>query len=67
MTKQIDSHAETSVFNTLVGIEFNDSDRSRRGSWSSESRLQMLAFEIARYMPAEAEKLARAGMIKMAA
>lgn len=55
------------VFNTLVGIELTDTDRSGRGAWASETRLHMLAYELARYMPEQADLLARAGMIKLAA
>jgi hypothetical protein len=58
---------DTTVFNTLVSIEFNDTDRSRRGAWASETRLHMLALEFARYMPEHAEQLAQAGMVKLAA
>ena len=64
---QPDPQGDTLVFNTLVTIELTDSDRSRRGAWSSETRLHMLALEFARYMPAEAEALAGVGMIKLAA
>lgn len=67
MTTQSDLQGDTLVFNTISTIELTDTDRSRRGSWNSEARLQMLAYELARYMPAEAEMLARAGMLKMAA
>ena len=64
---QPDTQGETTVFNTLVSIELTDTDRSRRGAWASETRLHMLALEFARYMPAEAEALARFGMVKLAA
>jgi hypothetical protein len=67
MTTQSDIQGDTLVFNTLSTIELTDNDRSRRGSWNSEARLQMLAFELARYMPDEADMLVRAGMLKMAA
>ena len=64
---QHELHGDTTVFNTLVSIEFTDTDRSRRGAWASETRLHMLALEFARYMPENAELLAQAGMVKLAA
>lgn len=67
MTTQTDIQGDTIVFNTLTTIELTDTDGSQRGSWAAEARLQLLAFELARYMPEEAELLARAGMLKMAA
>lgn len=64
---QPEPHGHTTVFNTIVSIELNDTDRSRRGAWASETRLHMLALEFARYMPEHAEMLAEAGMVKLAA
>jgi hypothetical protein len=64
---QPEPQADVTVFNTLVTIELTDNDRSRRGAWASETRLHMLALEFARYMPDQAQALAQAGMLKLAA
>ena len=48
---------ETHVFTTLTEVELADPAES----WRSETRLELLAWEIARYEPALAERLAEAG------
>lgn len=61
MTALLDPDAEeiyaAEVFTTLTGVELDDSAES----WRSETRLELLAWEIARYEPALAERLAEAG------
>jgi hypothetical protein len=67
MTLQLDHHADSTVFSTLVEVEMTDADRSLRGNWKSETRLSMLSHEIARYMPELAAMLATSGRKKMLA
>jgi hypothetical protein len=67
MTAEVDSNTQTLVFQTLVDVELSDGDRSRRGSWSSETRLEMLAHELVRYDPQLARCLADAGLEKLTA
>jgi hypothetical protein len=67
MTLQLDPHADTAVFSTLVEVEMTDADRSLKGNWKSETRLSMLSHEIARYMPEFAAMLAQSGRRKMLA
>ena len=44
-----------------------DMDRSKKGSWKSETRLSMLSHEITRYMPELAALLAEGGREKLLA
>lgn len=67
MTLQLDPHADTAVFSTLVEVEMTDTDRSLKGNWKSETRLSMLSHELARYMPELAAMLAQSGRQKMLA
>jgi acetoacetate decarboxylase len=67
MTLQLDPHADTAVFSTLVEVEMTDTDRSLKGNWKSETRLSMLSHELARYMPELADMLAQSGRQKMLA
>ena len=67
MTLQLNLQAETTVFSTLVEVELTDADRSKKGSWKSETRLAMLSYEVTRYMPELAAMLAQGGKRKMLA
>ncbi|MBN8417964.1 MAG: hypothetical protein J0L73_03535 [Verrucomicrobia bacterium] len=67
MTLQHDPQADSTVFSTLVEVEMTDMDRSKKGSWKSETRLSMLSHEIARYMPELAALLAEGGKQKLLA
>jgi hypothetical protein len=53
---------ETEVFATLSQVELNDPD----DSWRSETRLELLAWEIARYEPQIARQLVQAGKRRLA-
>jgi hypothetical protein len=48
-------------------MELHDRDRSMKGGWKSDARLEMLAHEIARYMPEFADLLVENGKQKLAA
>lgn len=67
MTAELDQDTQTLVFQTLVDVELSDADRSRRGSWRSETRLEMLAHELVRYEPELARMLAASGREKLVA
>lgn len=67
MTLQHDTQADSTVFSALVEVEMTDADRSKKGSWKSETRLSMLSHEIARYMPELAAMLAEGGKQKLLA
>jgi len=67
MPTQLELQSDTMIFNVMMTHEMDDSDRSLRGSWRSETRLEMLAHEIVRYTPDMAELLVSMGMKKMAA
>jgi hypothetical protein len=67
MTLQHDLLADSADFTALVEVEMTDMDRSRKGSWKSETRLSMLAHEITRYMPELAGLLAEGGRQKLLA
>ena len=67
MPTQLELQSDTMIFNITMTHELDDSDRSLRGSWRSETRLEMLAHEIVRYTPDMAELLVSLGMKKMAA
>ncbi len=67
MTTQPDLISDTQVFTTLMNIEMNDRDRSPSGAWKSETRLEVLAQEIVRYMPDLAQLLVQNGLVKLAA
>lgn len=67
MPSQLELQAETQVFNITMTLPLQDRDRSMKGSWKSETRLEMLAHEIVRYMPELADQLCAAGMRKLAA
>ncbi len=54
---------DTHFFTSLNEVELTDSGES----WRSETRLELLAWEIARYEPALAERLAAAGKRRMLA
>lgn len=58
---------DTQVFTTLMNLEMNDKDRSPRGGWKSDTRLEILAHEIVRYMPDLAQLLVQDGKRKLAA
>lgn len=67
MTMQNDLLSDAQLFTTLMSLEMTDRDRSPRGSWKSDTRLEVLAHEIVRYMPDLAQQLAAAGRQKLAA
>ncbi len=67
MTTHADLHSETQMFTTLMSLEMTDKDRSPRGGWNSDTRLEVLAHEVARYMPELAQLLVQSGKRKMAA
>ena len=67
MPTQLELQSDTLVFAVTMNGDLEDSDRSLRGSWRSESRLEMLAHEIVRYMPTLGDLLVEDGMRKMAA
>ena len=56
-----DETYETEVFATLSQVELTDLD----DSWRSDTRLELLAWEIARYEPALASQLVNAGKKKL--
>ena len=55
------------VFATTMTMELHDRDRSLKGGWKSDTRLEMLAHEIVRYMPDLANMLVSNGTQKLAA
>lgn len=61
------AESDTQVFTTIMSLEMNDKDRSPRGGWKSDARLEVLANEIVRYMPDLAQMLVQAGKQKLAA
>ncbi|GAA5137676.1 MAG: hypothetical protein V4599_07685 [Verrucomicrobiota bacterium] len=61
------AESDTQVFTTIMSLEMNDKDRSPRGGWKSDARLEVLANEIVRYMPDLAQMLMQAGKQKLAA
>lgn len=67
MITQHDPISETQVFTTLMSLEMTDKDRSPRGGWQSDTRLEILAHEIVRYMPDLAQLLVQNGKLKLAA
>lgn len=67
MPTQLELQNDTMIFNITMTHDLDDADRSRRGSWRSETRLEMLAHEVVRYTPDLAELLKDLGMQKMAA
>lgn len=68
MTTQHDLQSpETQMFTTLMSLEMTDRDRSPRGGWRSDTRLEVLANEIVSYMPELALLLAQDGKRKLAA
>jgi len=58
---------ETQMFTTLMSLEMTDKDRSPKGGWKSDARLEVLAHEIVRYMPDLAQLLVQDGKRKLAA
>jgi len=67
MTTQRNIQKETQDFSIIMGIDLYDSDRSKRGGWSSDARLEVLTREIIQYAPELAHALERGGMHKIAA
>lgn len=53
---------EADVFGTLSTVELTDLD----DSWQSDTRLELLAWELSRYEPALARQLVEAGKRKLA-
>ena len=45
MTMQNDLLSDAQLFTTLMSLEMTDRDRSPRGSWKSDTRLEVLAHE----------------------
>lgn len=67
MPTQLELQNDTQVFNTVMTMELHDRDRSMKGGWKSDTRLEMLAHEIVRYMPDLADMLIASGKLKLAA
>jgi len=67
MPTQLELQNDTQVFNTVMTMELHDRDRSMKGGWKSDTRLEMLAHEIVRYMPDLADMLIAGGKLKLAA
>lgn len=67
MIIQSNLECDTQVFTTIMNLEMTDRDRSQRGDWSSDARLEVLANEIVRYMPDLAQMLVQSGKQKLAA
>lgn len=67
MIIQSNLECDTQVFTTIMNLEMTDRDRSKRGDWSSDARLEVLANEIVRYMPDLAQMLVQSGKQKLAA
>jgi hypothetical protein len=67
MPTQLELQSDTMVFATMMTLELHDRDRSLKGGWKSDTRLEMLAHEIVRYMPDLADMLVANGKQKLAA
>ena len=67
MPTQLELQSDTQVFTTVMTMELHDRDRSMKGGWKADARLEMLAHEIARYMPEFADLLVANGKQKLAA
>ncbi len=67
MPTQLELQSDTQVFTTVMTMELHDRDRSMKGGWKSDARLEMLAHEIVRYMPEFADLLVANGKQKLAA
>ena len=67
MPTQLELQSDTLVFNTVMTMPLHDRDRSMSGGWKSDTRLEMLAHEIVRYMPSLADLLVANGKQKLAA
>jgi hypothetical protein len=67
MPTQHELLSDTMVFTTTMTLELHDRDRSLKGGWKSDTRLEMLAHEIVRYMPDLADLLVANGKQKLAA
>lgn len=67
MPTQLELQSDTMVFATMMTLELHDRDRSLKGGWKSDTRLEMLAHEIVRYMPDLADMLVNNGKQKLAA
>jgi hypothetical protein len=67
MPTQLELQSDTMVFATTMTMELHDRDRSLKGGWKSDTRLEMLAHELVRYMPDLADMLIASGKQKLAA
>ena len=67
MPTQLELQSDNMVFATMMTLELHDRDRSLKGGWKSDTRLEMLAHEIVRYMPDLADMLVANGKQKLAA
>jgi hypothetical protein len=67
MIAQLEAEEEAQMFTTLVDVSLTDSDRGKGGGWNSETRLHVLAYEIALYMPDLASSLSKAGRDRLLA
>ncbi|MEQ1751582.1 MAG: hypothetical protein ABL974_19325 [Prosthecobacter sp.] len=67
MPTQLELQSDMQVFTTVMNMELHDRDRSMKGGWKSDTRLEMLAHEIVRYMPELADLLVAKGKQKLAA
>lgn len=65
MIAELEAAVETEMFATLVDVSLTDQDGSPSGGWRSETRLHVLAFEIAQYMPELANRLSKAGLARL--
>lgn len=66
MTAIADLASETEVFAALMDVSLTDTDRASGAGWCSDTRLSLLAWEIARYEPELAEQLTTAGRLRLA-
>lgn len=64
MTTQLEADPDTALFTTLVNASLMDDES---GPWASETKLEVLAWELATYMPDLARDLAVAGRTRMLA
>jgi hypothetical protein len=62
MTAQLEADADTALFTTMMlDVNLDDAEPEQTGTWASETKLHVLAYELASYMPELADQLAAAG------
>lgn len=64
MTTPIEADPDTALFTALVDASLMDDET---GPWASDTKLEVLAWELATYMPDLARDLALAGRSRMSA